>query len=66
LPANCWAHSPRKLHDICQSNGFEIAAERLRRVARLDKLNIVDLYADPREALTATRMVSARHASTSW
>ena len=31
--AYCWAHSRRKLHDIYQKDGSEIAAEGLRRAA---------------------------------
>ena len=31
--AYCWAHSRRKLHDIYQKDGSEIAAEGLRRIA---------------------------------
>ncbi len=34
--AYCWAHSRRKLHDIYQKDGSEIAAEGLRRVAQID------------------------------
>lgn len=35
--AYCWAHSHRKLHDIYQKDGFEIAAEGLRRIAQIYK-----------------------------
>jgi len=31
--AYCWAHARRKLHDIYQKDGSEIAAEGLRRIA---------------------------------
>jgi transposase len=31
--AYCWAHTRRKLHDIYQKDGSEIAAEGLRRIA---------------------------------
>ena len=36
--AYCWAHSRRKLHDIYQKDGSEIAAEGLRRIAQLNKI----------------------------
>ena len=36
--AYCWAHARRKLHDIYQKDGSEIAAEGLRRIARIYKI----------------------------
>lgn len=33
--AYCWAHARRKLHDIYQKDGSEIAAEGLRRIAQI-------------------------------
>ncbi len=36
--AYCWAHSRRKLHDIYRQGGSEIAAEGLRRIALLYKI----------------------------
>lgn len=36
--ACCRAHSRRKLHDIHQKDGSEIAAEGLRRIARIYKI----------------------------
>ena len=33
--AYCWAHSRRKLREIYDSSGSEIAAEGLRRIAEL-------------------------------
>ena len=36
--AYCWAHARRKLHDIYQKDGSEIAAEGLRRIAQIYKI----------------------------
>jgi transposase len=36
--AYCWAHARRKLHDIYQKDGSEIAAEGLRRIAQIYKV----------------------------
>ena len=36
--AYCWAHARRKLHDIYQKDGSEIAAEGLRRIAEIYKI----------------------------
>jgi len=36
--ACCWAHARRKLHDIYQKDGSEVAAEGLRRIARICKI----------------------------
>ncbi|MEO8243095.1 MAG: transposase [bacterium] len=33
--AYCWAHALRKLHDIYQKDGPEIAAEGPRRIAQI-------------------------------
>ena len=34
----CWAHARRKLHDIYQKDGSEIAAQGLRRIAEINKI----------------------------
>ncbi len=36
--AYCWAHARRKLNDIYQKDGSEIAAEGLRRIAQIYKV----------------------------
>ena len=36
--AYCWAHARRKLHDIYRQDGSEIAAEGLRRIAEIYKI----------------------------
>ena len=36
--ACCWAHARRKLHDIYQKDGSEIAAEGLRRIGQIYKI----------------------------
>ena len=36
--AYCWAHARRKRHDITQKDGSGIAAEGLRRIARIYKI----------------------------
>ena len=48
--AHCWAHSRRKLHDIYQKDGSEIAAEGLRRIARIYKIEASVRGCSPRNA----------------
>ena len=59
LLACCRAHSRRKLHDICQKDGSGIAAEGLRRVARIDKIEASVRGRPPEERLAARQAQSA-------
>ena len=57
--AYCWAHSRRKLHDIYQKDGSEIAAEGLRRIARIYKIEASIRGRSPEERLTIRQQKSA-------
>ena len=57
--AYCWAHSRRKLHDIYQKDGSEIAAEGLRRIAQIYKIEATVRGRSPEERLAARQAQSA-------
>ena len=57
--AYCWAHSRRKLHDIYQKDGSEIAAEGLRRIAQIYKIEASICGRSPEERLTIRLQKSA-------
>ena len=57
--AYCWAHSRRKLHDIYQKDGSEIAAEGLRRIAQIYKIEASVRGRAPEERLTIRQQKSA-------
>lgn len=57
--AYCWAHSRRKLHDIYQKDGSEIAAEGLRRIAQIYKIEASVRGRSPEERLAARQAQSA-------
>ena len=52
--AYCWAHSRRKLREIYDSSGSEIAAEGLRRIAELYAIE-ADIRGSPPERRLAER-----------
>jgi hypothetical protein len=58
--AYCWAHARRKLHDIYQKDGSEIAAEGLRRIAQIYKVEAGIRGRTPEERLAARQEQSAR------
>jgi transposase len=49
--AYCWAHARRKLHDIYQKDGSEIAAEGLRRIAEIYKIETKIRGTSPEQCL---------------
>jgi transposase len=57
--ACCWAHSRRKLHDIYQKDGSASAAEGLRRIARIYKIEATVRGRSPEERLAARQAQSA-------
>ena len=57
--AYCWAHARRKLHDIYQKDGSEIAAEGLRRIAQIYKVEASVRGRTPEERLAARQEQSA-------
>lgn len=57
--AYCWAHSRRKLHDIYQKDGSEIAAEGLRRIAQIYKIEASIRGRAPEERLAIRQEKSA-------
>ena len=57
--AYCWAHARRKLHDIYQKDGSEIAAEGLRRIAQLYKIEASIRGRAPEERLAVRQAQSA-------
>jgi hypothetical protein len=57
--AYCWAHSRRKLHDIYQKDGSEIAAEGLRRIAQIYKIEATVRGRSPEERLAARMLPRA-------
>ena len=57
--AYCWAHSRRKLHDIYQKDGSEIAAEGLRRIAQIYKIEASVRGRAPEERLAIRQQKSA-------
>lgn len=57
--AYCWAHSRRKPHDIYRHDGSEIAAEGLRRIARIYKIEASVRGCSPEERLAARQAQSA-------
>ena len=57
--AYCRAHSRRKLHDIYQKDGSEIAAEGLRRIAQIYRIEASVRGVAPEERLTARQQKSA-------
>ena len=57
--AYCWAHARRKLHDIYQKDGSEIAAEGLRRIAHLYKIEANIRGRAPEERLAIRQAQSA-------
>ncbi len=57
--AYCCAHARRKLHDICQKDRAEIAAEGLRRIAQIYKVEAGVRRRTPEERLTARQDESA-------
>lgn len=54
-----WAHSRRKLHDIYQKDGSEIAAEGLRRIAQIYKIEASFRGRSPEVRLAARQALSA-------
>ena len=54
----CWAHSRRKLREIYDSSGSEIAAEGLRRIAELYAIE-ADIRGSPPERRLAERQTRA-------
>lgn len=57
--AYCWAHSRRKLHDIYQKDGSEIAAEGLRRIAQIYRIEATVRGRSLEERLAARQLQSA-------
>ena len=57
--AYCWAHARRKLHDIYQKDGSEIAAEGLRRIAEIYKIDAKIRGNSPDERLAVRQKQSA-------
>ncbi|OZA14159.1 MAG: hypothetical protein B7Y02_04960 [Rhodobacterales bacterium 17-64-5] len=57
--AYCWAHARRKLHDIYQKDGSESAAEGLRRIAQIYKVEAGIRGRTPEERLAARQEHSA-------
>jgi hypothetical protein len=57
--AYCWAHARRKLHDIYQKDGSEIAAEGLRRIAQIYKIEASIRGHAPEERLAIRQAQSA-------
>jgi transposase len=55
----CRAHSRRKLHDIYQKDGSGSAAEGLRRIARIYKIEATVRGRSPEERLAARQAQSA-------
>ncbi|MFT4014734.1 MAG: transposase [Paracoccus sp. (in: a-proteobacteria)] len=51
--AHCWAHSRGRLHDIHQKDGSEIAAEDLRRIARIYRIEATVRGRSPQARLAA-------------
>jgi len=54
-----WAHARRKLHDICHMDGSEIAAEGLRRIAQIYKIEASIRGHVPEERLAIRQAQSA-------
>ena len=59
LLAYCWAHARRMLHDIYQKDASEIAAEGLRRIAQLYKIEASIRGRSPDERLAIRQEKSA-------
>jgi len=57
--AYCSAHARRKMQDICQKDGSEIAAEGLRRIARIYKMEAKIRGHAPEERLAVRQAQSA-------
>jgi transposase len=57
--AYCWAHARRKLHDIYQKDGSEIAAEGLRRIAQIYKVEAGIRGRTPEERFSVRQEQSA-------
>ena len=57
--AYCWAHARRKLHDIYQKDGSEIAVEGLRRIAQIYKIEASIRSLAPEERLANRQVQSA-------
>lgn len=57
--ADCWAHARRKLHDIYQKDGSEIAAGGLRRVAQIYKVEAGIRGRTPEQRFAARQEQSA-------
>ena len=57
--AYCWAHARRKLHDIYQKGGSEIAAEGLRSIAQIYKTEASIRGNAPEERLAIRQAQSA-------
>ena len=57
--AYCWANARRKLHDIYQKDGSEIAAEGLRRIAEIYKIEAKICGKTPDERLAVRQDQSA-------
>lgn len=58
--AYCWAHARRKLHDIYQKDGSEIAAEGLRRIAEIYKIEAMIRGSSPDKRLAVRQEQSAQ------
>ena len=57
--AYCWAHARRKLHDIYQKDGSEIAADGLRRIAQIYNIEASIRGSAPEERLAIRQEKSA-------
>ncbi len=57
--AHCWAHARRKLKEVFDRDGSEIAAEGLRRVAELYKVEADIRGVDPGQRLSARQARTA-------
>ncbi len=57
--AHCWAHARRKLKEVFDRDGSEIAAEGLRRIAEIYKIEADIRSAAPRQRLSARQARTA-------
>lgn len=57
--AHCWAHARRKLKEVFDRDGSEIAAEGLRRIAEIYKIEADIRGAAPRQRLSARQARTA-------
>jgi len=57
--AHCWAHARRKLKEVCDRDGSEIAAEGLRRIAEIYKIEADIRGVEPGQRLSARQARTA-------